>query len=178
MPNLQGYPFSPSNFLIPFPHPFCEVFSSVIKIKNTLSQLWTWDQGRPSPLRPWCISSPLLQISPYFRKMFRVWENFSQFNLFPKNVFIDHKFRIFSLLFSVFQCLSPCFAKIIISPLLWQIFPSFFRQFHLLFTYFTCISFSPYTLTVMHLCITQCTYWTPLLEIKYLFKEINAVIVL
>src|SRR6218665_2536046 len=29
-----------------------------------------------------------------------------------------------------------------------------------LFTYFLCIF--PPTLTMMHLCITQCTYWTPL----------------
>ena len=28
-----------------------------------------------------------------------------------------------------------------------------------------CISFPPY-LTMMHLCITQCTYWTPLLTIR------------
>src|SRR6218665_1712675 len=53
-----------------------------------------------------------------------------------------------------------CFAKIIISPLLLQIVPPCFRQIHLLFTYFTCIF--PPTLTMMHLCITQCTYWTPL----------------
>src|SRR6218665_4042262 len=32
----------------------------------------------------------------------------------------------------------------------------------MLFTYFMCISFPP-SLTMMHLCITQCTYWTPLL---------------
>ena len=37
-----------------------------------------------------------------------------------------------------------------------------FRKIHLLFTYFMCISFPP-TFTMMHLCITQFTYWTPLL---------------
>src|SRR6218665_175576 len=29
------------------------------------------------------------------------------------------------------------------------------------FPYFTCFSF-PHSLTMKHLCITQCTYWTPL----------------
>src|SRR6218665_1474315 len=32
---------------------------------------------------------------------------------------------------------------------------------HLAPLYLTCISFPP-TFTMMHLCITQCTYWTPL----------------
>src|SRR6218665_3522627 len=38
------------------------------------------------------------------------------------------------------------------------------HKFRLLFTYFTCFSFPtfPPTLTMMHLCITQYTYWTPL----------------
>src|SRR6218665_2308644 len=45
---------------------------------------------------------------------------------------IDQNFEF--PLFFLFQHISPCFAKIIISP----------------------------TLTMMHLCITQCTYWTPL----------------
>ena len=65
--------------------------------------------------------------------------------------------------FSLFYQISLCFAKIIISPLLSKIsqFPPCFRKIHLLFTYFMCISFPP-TLTVMHLCIPQRTYWTPL----------------
>src|SRR6218665_2336308 len=45
----------------------------------------------------------------------------------------------------------PCFHK----------FPPCFRKIHQFFTYFVCI-FPPPTLTMMHLCITQCTYWTPL----------------
>src|SRR6218665_432689 len=35
--------------------------------------------------------------------------------------------------------------------------PPCFRKNHLLFTYFMCVSFSPPTLTMMHLCITLCT---------------------
>src|SRR6218665_3628819 len=79
---------------------------------------------------------------------------------------IDHKFRI-SPLFSLFQYISPCFAKIIFSPYFYNFF-SCFRQIHLLFTYFTCIF--PPTLTMMHLCITQCTYWTPLVGLHQMFK--------
>src|SRR6218665_1143993 len=72
---------------------------------------------------------------------------------------IDHKFRI-SPLFSLFRYISPRFSKIIISPYFDKFSPCF-TQIHRLFTYFTCISFPP-TFTMMHLCITQCTYWTPL----------------
>ena len=72
----------------------------------------------------------------------------------------DHKFR-FSPYFCCFSTFPPCFAKIIISPVLWQIFPPVlhkFTCFYILYGYFV----SPPTFTMMHLCITQCTYWTPL----------------
>ena len=128
--------------------------------------------GASISLRPWCIS-PLFQISPYFRKLFVLWEIFSQFDLFPRQIslfssaeisddlflVIDHKFRI-SPLFSLFQYISPSFAKMIISSLLWQILPVLDK--------FTCFLHTlrvfcfPPTLTMIHLCITQCTYWTPL----------------
>src|SRR6218665_3303655 len=49
-----------------------------------------------------------------------------------------------------------CFAKIIIPPYFSK-FSLCFRNCLLLFTYFLCISFPP-PLTMMHLCITQCTY--------------------
>src|SRR6218665_2966655 len=54
----------------------------------------------------------------------------------------------------------PLFRENYYSPLTLTNSPCF-RQIHLLFTYFTFISFAP-TLTMMHLCITQCTYLTPL----------------
>src|SRR6218665_1911025 len=73
--------------------------------------------------------------------------------------FFSHRPQISNfLLFSLFQCISLCFAKIIISPY-FEKFPPCFRKIHLLFTYLMCISFPP-TLTMMHLCITQCTYST------------------
>src|SRR6218665_1964426 len=71
---------------------------------------------------------------------------------------IDHKFRIYPL-FSLLQYISPCFSEIILPTLTNS--PPPFIKIHLLFTYFMCISFPP-SLTMMHLCITQCMYWTPL----------------
>src|SRR6218665_4206558 len=63
-----------------------------------------------------------------------------------------------------------------IMPPTFQNFPPCFRKIQQLFTYFT-FNFPP-TLTMMHLCITQCTYWTPLavvpeaerMQQKYRFK--------
>src|SRR6218665_406795 len=95
----------------------------------------------------------LFQISPYFRTIFGLSEIFLRFYLFQKNfltfsrqpkflmtffLVIDHKFRI-SPLFSLFQYIPPCFAKIFLSPYFSK-FPPCFRQIHLLFTYFMCIS--------------------------------------
>src|SRR6218665_2347584 len=58
-----------------------------------------------------------------------------------------------------FFYISPRFAKIIMSPLLSQISPLFSENSPAF--YILCVYFPP-TLTMMHLCITQCTYWTPL----------------
>ena len=102
-----------------------------------LAFLNTHKLGRPSPLRPWCIS-PLFQIPPpIFEKCSDSVENFQNLTFSRKiswfsspkvsyDLFLvsDHKCRI-SPLFSLFQYSSPCFAKIIISPLLWQIPPLF-----------------------------------------------------
>src|SRR6218665_465422 len=108
------------------------------------------------------------RFSPQFRKNFRTFLKFLTILPFldfhpPKFLttfflFIDQKFRI-SPLFSLFQYIFPQYRENYSFPLLLQIPPGF-RQIHLLFTYFTC-TFAP-TLTMMHLCITQCTYWTPL----------------
>jgi len=59
---------------------------------------------------------------------------------------IDHKFWISPLspLFSLFQYISPLVSK----------FTCFLHTL--------CVSHFPPTLTIMHLWITQCTYWTPL----------------
>src|SRR6218665_79137 len=97
-----------------------------------------------------------------------------QFYLFPTNfpifirkishelfsLVIDHKFRNSSL-FSLFQYISPLFPENYYFPPTLTNIPRF-PKIHLLFTCFMCISFPP-TFIMMHLCITQCTYWTPLL---------------
>jgi len=71
---------------------------------------------------------------------------------------IDYKFWI-SPLFSMFQYISPLFRVNYYCPLLFQISPCF-RKIYVFFV--LCVFVSPLSLTVMHLCITQCTYWTPL----------------
>ena len=125
-------------------------------------------QGRPSPLRPWCIS-PLFQISPIFEKNFDFLKFYlvpTKFHIFIRQnfwrpFFLSHRPQISNfppvlpvllhfplirenLLFHpTFQNLPPVFEK----------FNSFLHTLRVIF---------PPTLTMMHLCITQCTYWTPL----------------
>ena len=90
-------------------------------------------------------------------------ENFFDFHP-PKFLmtFYCHQPQIsrISPLFSVFKYISPYFEKKYSFPLFLKISPCF-RQIYVFFTYFICFS-SPPTFTMMHLCITQCTYWTPL----------------
>ena len=111
--------------------------------------------------------SPLFQISPYFRKRFRTPWKFLPILPFPKKFFDFHPPKC---LLTFFESLSTnfefppifaasvhfphYFAKNTISPLLLQISS-------LMFTYFLCFSFPP-SLTMMHVWITQCTYWTRL----------------
>jgi len=133
------------------------------------------NRGVHSPLRPWCIS-PLFQISPpIFETFSDSLQNLIFFLPFPdkfldffirQNKFLmtffypsttNFEFPLFSSCFSTFL---PLFRENYHFPLLWQ-FPLCFRKIHLFFTSLFCISFPP-ALTMMHLCITQCTYWTPL----------------
>jgi len=71
---------------------------------------------------------------------------------------------------------SPIFAVLVRSPLFRKKyyfpyfckFPSDFVKCRC-FLHTLCVFRFPSTLTMMHLCITQCTYWTPLLTIVVLF---------
>src|SRR6218665_131977 len=73
---------------------------------------------------------------------------------------IDHKFTNFELpLFSLFQHISPLFRQNYYFT--FKNCPPCFLKFTCFLHYFLCILFPP-TLTMMHLCITQCTYWTTL----------------
>src|SRR6218665_545464 len=76
------------------------------------------------------------------------------------DLFYQPQISNFSPIFAVSVHFHPVFRKLFFPPY-FDKFPLCFRQIHLPFTYSTCISFPP-TLTLMHLCITQCTYWTPL----------------
>jgi len=84
---------------------------------------------------------PCFRFPPHFRKIFGLSGKFLQFDLFPTNflthpqkflmtffLLIDHKFRI-SPYFRYFRTFPPCFAKIILSPLLLQIFPPVLGKF-------------------------------------------------
>src|SRR6218665_2506262 len=118
---------------------------------------------------------PLFQISSLFSKKFQtLWKVFKILP-FPEKCLDFHppKFlTTFSFKSSttnfLFPPLFPCFSTFppppfhenYYSPLLLKI-PPCFRKIHLPFTYF-CVFLFPPTLTMMHLCITECTYWTPL----------------
>src|SRR6218665_1170973 len=68
---------------------------------------------------------------------------------------IDRKFRIPPI--SLFQYISPLFFENYYFPPTFTNFPMFSKNLHASYVF----RFPP-TLTMMHLCITQCTYWTPL----------------
>src|SRR6218665_658420 len=122
--------------------------------------------------------SPLFQIPSVPENFFDSVKNFPNFKFypFPENFFdfhppkflmaffshlvVNHKFRI-SLLFLLFQYISPPFRQNYSSPLLFKM-SLCFRQIFMFFTYFLCFSFLP-TFSMLHLRITQRTYWTPLI---------------
>ena len=147
-----------------------------LHIQKTFSYLpfKSSQQGRPSPLRPWCISPPVSD-SPYFRDIFGLWRKCLQF-YFSRQISWFSSTEISGDLFfshwpqiSNFPSYFPCFntfppvSRKLFSPY-FDKFPPCFRQIHMLFTCFTCISFPP----MRHLCITQCTYWTPL-QVKIVY---------
>jgi len=133
---------------------------------------------RPSPLRPWCISPLFSDFPPIFEKFSDSEESFHNFSFSRKIswfsfssaeisddhfLVIDHKFRI-SPYFLCFNTFPPCLAKTIISPLLLQISPtSVLDKFTWFLHTLRVFRFPPTcTFTMMHLCITRCTHWTPL----------------
>ena len=113
---------------------------------------------------------PLFQISPpIFEKISDFLENFTNFTFSRKNfpfssakiLVIDHKLFWISPYFACFSTFPPDSRKFIISPYFSKFppcFPKIPQFFYILYVYLP-----PPTLTMMHLCITQCTYWTPLL---------------
>jgi len=94
---------------------------------------------------------PSISDFPLFSEYFRFWGNFFDFSMTLNLEFLPY-FR--------WNATFPYFGKFIIPPTL-RNFTPWFRKMYLFFAYFACFSFPPY-FSMMHLCITQCTYWTPL----------------
>src|SRR6218665_3879216 len=95
--------------------------------------------------------APLFQI-PLFQKNSQT----------PSKMYFSHRLQIlnFPPIFA-FSFHFPIFRKHFHFPRTFANFPLIsvkFAFFCLLYVFFV----SPSTLTMMHLCITQCTYWTPL----------------
>jgi len=113
---------------------------------------------------------PLFQMSPCFPQKFQTqWKIFpilpfprKNFRFSSAKISDDHRQQIWnfpptfvtSIQFPLFRenyCFTPYFQNV----------PPVFVKFTCFFTYFVYFSFPP-SLTMMHLCITECTYWTPL----------------
>src|SRR6218665_3872572 len=105
---------------------------------------------------------PCFRFPPYFQTLRKI------FTILPFLIFIRRNFLRFFLKLSTtnfefppyFPCFStfpPCFAKIIISPPTLTNFPPVLDKFSCFFHTLLVFCFPP-TLTMMHLCITQCTH--------------------
>ena len=104
---------------------------------------------------------------PYFRKMFRLCGKFSEnfLDFHPTKflmTFFSHRPQISNFpLFSLFQYISSLFRENYYFPPTFKNVPPVF-EILTCFLHTFCVFRFPPTLTMMHLCITQCTYWTPL----------------
>ena len=119
---------------------------------------------------------PVSDFPPIFPKnvsdsFFQFSNHFSHFNP-PKflqmtfHLVIHYKFLIPSPIFAVSVNFPPIWGKLLF-PLLLQISYPWFRKIYV-FLHTLCVYRFPLSLAMTHLCITQCTYWTPLLlEIWY-----------
>jgi len=120
---------------------------------------------------------PCFRFSPYFQKIFRLWTIFKILNVtFSEKVFDFHppEFLIFFSHRPKISNFLPIFPVSVYFPLFREnyYFPPTLTNFPPVFEKFTCFlhtlcvfRFLP-TLLMMHLCITQCTYWTPLIVCK------------
>src|SRR6218665_302254 len=163
-PPVSDFPLFSKNFktlwkiykIIPFPkkisdfHPpkFLMTFFLVIEILNFL------------PILPVLVHSPLIDENYYFPLLSQISP------LFSEN---SPAFYILSLNFlPILPVLvhSPLIDENYYFPLLSQISPLFSENSPAF--YILSVDFPP-TLTMMHLCITQCTYWTPLY--RPIFKD-------
>jgi len=138
--------------------------------------LWAGAFILQSQICQWCIPSyfrfPSISVFPYFRTSLRGYEKFPQLTFSQQNIWcLSIKISDDLLLVSLFQiCYFPYFRKIDTFPPIWDkaLFPIYFFKFPPIFIKVACfcliyvfLTTSP-ILTVMHLCIMQYTYWTPL----------------
>ena len=135
------------------------VFTALTDEYILLADVHLSDPGAFIPQGQWCIS-------PYFRfpPSFRVFPSGKFFPLLPQKIWF-HPPKL--LVIDSKLIISPYFPnneilpiyKISYSPYFLPFFPDFVK-----FTPFlhTLRVFLPPSLTMMHLCIMQCTYWTPL----------------
>src|SRR6218665_3086097 len=110
---------------------------------------------------------------PLFSKKFRTLRNILTILPFPDKflyfhspkfltTFFDHRPQIsISPLFFLFQYISALFRENYYVPPTLTKLPPVLHKFTCFLHTLRVFRFPP-TLTMMHLCITQCTYWTPL----------------
>src|SRR6218665_1452943 len=110
---------------------------------------WNYSKELPTPAMSTGASNPPRQlcISPWFQNPLFIFSHRLQIFNFPPFFAISIHFPLL-------------FRENYYFPLLFKISPCF-RQIYVFLTYFMCSSFPP-SLTIVHVCITQCTYWTPL----------------
>src|SRR6218665_3546872 len=116
---------------------------------------------------------PCFRFPPIFEKISDSVENFPNFT-FSRTIFpfssakishdlflvIDHKFRISPLFFHA-SVHFPSVSRKLLFPPTFTNFPPVFEKVTC-FLHAFCVFRFPPTLIMMHSCITQCTYWTPL----------------
>src|SRR6218665_1184860 len=128
---------------------------------------------RPTPPKT-MMHFPLCFRFPLFSKNFRAFREILTILPFPRKIssfsftkisddlflVIDHKFPISHPIFAVSVHFPPVSRKLFFPPTLTN-FPPVLDKFTCFLHTLRVFRFPP-TLTMMHLCITQCTYWTPL----------------
>ena len=131
-------------------------------------------RGVHSPLRPWCIPS-VSDFPPVFKKFLDSEKNFKIFTFSWKiswfsstkisdDRFFSHRPQILNFpLLSLFQYISTLFRENYSSPYFDKFPPPVLHKFTCFLHTLPVFRFPP-TFTMMHLCITQCTYWTPLIR--------------
>jgi len=113
---------------------------------------------------------PPVSDSPYFLKNFGLRGKFPQFYLFPRNFSIFIRQNFWRPFFPQISNFPPISLFQFVSHYIWKFFFSpTFANFPPDCVKFMCFLHTlhvfrfPPTFTMMHLCNTQCTYWTPLM---------------